>query len=242
MWQSVHGELNAEGLTVITVALDTAGVEAARPFIERANPAHPSLVDRGHTVADLYQFVNVPSAVWIDERGIIARPAHTPAASAAMADMLGVGPEDYLNAVRDWAAHGERSRFALSVETRRAQQHHPDDADRLAALHFRLGEYLARQGETAAARGYLDEAVRLRPKSWAYRRQAWALYEPPEKNGTLWYDAAVQHPVLDDEPYYAPLQLGEAPPPGAAETARAQRRVFEATFGNAFAKPPDPPP
>ena len=81
--------------------------------------------------------------------------------------------------------------------------------------------------------------MRLRPESWAYRRQVWALYEPLEKNGTLWYDAAVQHPVLGDEPYYAPLQLTDAPAADAAETARRQRRLFESTFGRAFAKPPD---
>ncbi len=74
MWQSLHEELAGQRFTVITVALDTAGPEAARPFIERAKPSHPSLIDRRHTVADLYQFVNVPGAVWIDERGVIVGP------------------------------------------------------------------------------------------------------------------------------------------------------------------------
>jgi hypothetical protein len=242
VWQSLHEELTGTGFTVITVALDTADADAARPFIERAKPSHPSLIDRRHTVADLYQFVNVPSAVWIDERGVIVRPAHAPAASAAMAGMIGVGPDDYLNAVRDWAANGDASRFAPSAETRRASRHEPDAADLAAALNFRLGEYLVEHGEPAAARRYLDEAVRLRPGSWAYRRQAWAIYEPSEKNGTLWYEAAVQHPALEDEPYYAPLQLADEPPPAPAETARKQRQIFQATFGKAFAKPPDADP
>jgi hypothetical protein len=241
VWQSLHEELAGDGLAVITVALDTAGADAARPFIERAKASHASLIDRRHTVADLYQFVNVPSAVWIDERGVIVRPAHAPAANAAMAGMIGVGPNDYLDAVRDWVAHGADSRFAPSAETRRAWQHQPDDGDVAAALHFRLGEYLVVHGAAAAARPYLDEAVRLRPASWAYRRQAWAIYEPPEKNGTLWYEAAVQHPVLEDEPYYAPLQLTDEAPPDSAETARKQRQLFEASFGKAFAKRSEPP-
>jgi hypothetical protein len=242
VWQSLYEELKDRGLTVITVALDSGGSEAARPFIERAKPTHPSLIDRRHAVADRYQFVNVPSAVWIDERGVIVRPAHTPAANAAMAGIIGIGPEEYLDAVRDWAANGDRSRFVPPVETRRGWQHQPDDADVIAALNFRLGEYLIEHGGADAARPYLEEAVRLRPESWAYRRQAWALYEPPEKNGTLWYEAAVAHPRVADEPYYPPVQLTDVPAPRAAEIARKQREIFAATFGKAFAKQKDAPP
>ena len=238
MWQSLHEELAGTGFTVVTVALDAAGADAARPFIERAKPSHPALIDRRHAVADLYQMVNVPAAVWIDESGAIVRAAHAPAASAAMAGMIGVGPDDYLNAVRDWASNGDASRFVPPVGARRASQHEPDLHDVAAALNFRLGEYLVEHGEPAAGRPYLDRAVRLRPTSWAYRRQAWAIYEPPERNGILWYEAAVQHPVLEDEPYYAPVQLTDEPLPDLAEAARKQREMFENTFGKAFAKPP----
>ncbi len=241
MWQALYDELHHLGFTVITVALDTGGADAARAFIERAKPAHPSLIDRRHAVADLYQFVNVPNAVWIDEQGTIVRLAHAPAATAAMANMIGLGADDYLNAVRDWAVHGADSRFVPAPDQRRALQHEPDGDDVIAALNFRLGEYLVEHGAAVAARPYLDEAVRLRPGSWAYRRQAWALFEPPEKNGTLWYAATVQHPVLPDEPYYAPVHLeGDAAPIDPAEAARKQRQLFESTFGRAFAKRDDP--
>ena len=240
MWQSLYEELHHLGFTVITVALDTGGADASRAFIERAKPAHPSLIDRRHAVADLYQFVNVPNAVWIDEQGTIVRTAHAPAATAAMASMIGLGADDYLNAVRDWVAHGSASRFVPSSDQRRASQHTPDGADVIAALNFRLGEYLVEHAHAGAARQYLEEAVRLRPGSWAYRRQVWALFEPPEKNGTLWYAATVQHPVLPDEPYYAPVHLeGDAAPIDPAEAARKQRQLFESTFGRAFAKKDD---
>ncbi len=242
MWQSLSEELKHHGLTVITVALDTGGADAARPFIERAHATHPSLIDRRHAVADLYQFVNVPNAVWIDEQGVIVRPAHAPAATASMANMIGLGADDYLNAVRDWAAHGTDSRFVPTPERRRTSQHDIDSADVTAALNFRLGEYLVEHGEQEAGRSYLNEAVRLRPESWAYRRQAWAIYEPPEKNGALWYEATVQHPVLPDEPYYAPVDLdGDAAVVDPAQTARNQRQIFESTFGRAFAKKDDAP-
>ena len=242
MWQSLSEELKPHGLTVITVALDTGGADAARPFIERAHATHPSLIDRRHAVADRYQFVNVPNAVWIDEQGVIVRPAHAPAATASMANMIGLGPDDYLNAVRDWAAYGATSRFVPPPDKRLAAQHAVDETDVTAALNFRLGEYLVEHGKPSAGRQYLEEAVRLRPESWAYRRQAWAIDEPPEKNGALWYEATVQHPVLPDEPYYAPVQLeGEAPAIDPTEAARNQRQLFESTFGRAFAKKDETP-
>jgi hypothetical protein len=242
VWQSLAEELQPLGTTVITVALDTGGDEAARPFIERAKATHPSLIDRRHVVADLYQFVNVPNAVWIDENGVIVRPAHAPAATGGMASMIGLGPDAYLNAVRDWAANGANSRFVPAPDRRRAAQHAVDADDIAAALNFRLGEYLIEHGQPDAGRPYVEAAVVLRPESWAYRRQAWAIYEPPEKNGTLWYEATVQHPVLPDEPYYAPVDLDDAAAPiDPAELARNQRQIFENTFGKAFAKKDDAP-
>ena len=49
--------------------------EAARPFIERAHPEHPSLIDSAHVVDELFGVVNVPNGVWIDEEGMIVRPS-----------------------------------------------------------------------------------------------------------------------------------------------------------------------
>ena len=50
-----------------------ARADAARPFIEAAAPSYVSLIDRDHHLADLYNMVNVPQGVWIDEAGRIVR-------------------------------------------------------------------------------------------------------------------------------------------------------------------------
>jgi hypothetical protein len=42
VWQELRAELQDDGLEVVTVALDSAGPEAARPWIERAHPLGPS--------------------------------------------------------------------------------------------------------------------------------------------------------------------------------------------------------
>jgi len=63
------------GFTVLAVALDQP--ETARPWIEAAAATYPCLIDRDHHLADLYNMVNVPQAVWIDEEGRIVRPPET---------------------------------------------------------------------------------------------------------------------------------------------------------------------
>ena len=64
MWQAFRNEHHAAGFEVVTVALDTAGPEACRRFIELGQPEHPSLIDEHHRVAELFGVVNIPNAVW----------------------------------------------------------------------------------------------------------------------------------------------------------------------------------
>ncbi|MEY2432874.1 MAG: hypothetical protein QOC92_2599, partial [Acidimicrobiaceae bacterium] len=59
----------------MTIGLDAGGVQAVRPWIEAANPEHPSLIDTAHITDELFGVTNVPNAVWIDENGMIVRPA-----------------------------------------------------------------------------------------------------------------------------------------------------------------------
>lgn len=75
MWQALRTEVVGRGVEIVTVALDTGGPDAARPHIEAAAPEHPSLIDVAHVCDELFGFVNVPNAVWIDEEGMIVRPA-----------------------------------------------------------------------------------------------------------------------------------------------------------------------
>jgi hypothetical protein len=74
VWQALRTELRPQGLEIVTVALDARGNETAGPWILKAAPDHPSLIDEGHVVDALFGVVNVPSGIWIDEEGIIVRP------------------------------------------------------------------------------------------------------------------------------------------------------------------------
>src|SRR3954453_7552561 len=75
-WQALRSELHPQGVELVTVALEV-DPESARPWIEAAAPEHPSLVDRMHVLDELLGIVNVPSAVWIDEQGMLVRPPET---------------------------------------------------------------------------------------------------------------------------------------------------------------------
>ena len=58
----------------MTVSLEMSDPDASRPFIEAANPTHPSLLDPTHQLDALLGVVNIPNVIWIDESGTIVRP------------------------------------------------------------------------------------------------------------------------------------------------------------------------
>ena len=71
----LRSELHSKGLEVVTVSLELSGPEASRPYIDAARPDHPSLLDPTHRMDALFGVVNIPNVVWIDEQGMIVRPA-----------------------------------------------------------------------------------------------------------------------------------------------------------------------
>lgn len=194
MWQALRTELHPAGVEIVTVALDTGGADAARPWIEAAHPSHPSLIDAGHVTDELFGFVNVPNAVWIDEQGVIVRPAHAahvrpspmremeiPEGLGRIGEMLGevkkirTDVDTYVTAMRDWAAQGASSPFALSPVEVIARSRPRPAAHAEAAAAFELGQHLWRAGEGEAAVGWFRRAHALHPENWTYKRQAWTL-------------------------------------------------------------------
>ena len=78
-------ELYPNGVEIVTVSMELSGPDASRPYIEAAQPQHPSLLDPTFQMAALFGVVNIPNVIWIDEAGTIVRPpepgwpqGHTP--------------------------------------------------------------------------------------------------------------------------------------------------------------------
>ena len=77
MWQALRETIRPKGAELITVGMDTLGAAGCAPAIQAANAAHPSLIDTHHQMASLFGVVNIPQAIWINEEGVIVRPAES---------------------------------------------------------------------------------------------------------------------------------------------------------------------
>jgi AhpC/TSA family len=185
VWQALYEELADRNFVVIAVAMDSREGDPL-PWIEAAHPTYPALIDREHRLAELYGVVNVPQAIWIDERGRIVRPAEPAGAYEGFRRMnraTGEMPEEtarttahakatYTSAIRDWVLRGAASSHAFAADQARA--HLPvftEDAATAQAL-FRLAQLLRRRGEPAEADRWLAEARRRHPTSWCIWRQS----------------------------------------------------------------------
>jgi len=167
--------------------------------MELAHSTHPALVDTTHITDELFGFINVPMAVWVDENGIIVRPAETasiersplrdmeiPAAlPERMANMFREVksiPDDsneYRGAILDWARNGAASRFAMSPDQVINASLPISMEHARAAACFALGEHLNRTVRHEAAIPWWREAHALYPENWTYKRQAWTLVTTP---------------------------------------------------------------
>jgi hypothetical protein len=215
-------------LEVVTVALDTAGADAAVPWIDRAKTTRPALVDSAHLLDELLGVVNVPTGIWIDERGMIVRPpepafpwrpralpdevlAQLPAITVEQlreAGRMRIDPEGYVAALRDWVAHGSRSRYALGADEVIGRSRPRPATESRAAACFELGQYLHRTDHHEDAMPWFREAHRLAPDNWTYKRQAWSLSDPLQ-GATSEYDSDWLTDVrkIGAENYYPSVEL-----------------------------------
>ena len=162
----MYDELKGRGFTVITVAIDKSA-DDARPWIEAAKPTHPSLIDTTHVLADLYNVVNVPTILWIDERGRIVRPNDVAFGTDTFKHITGLSSSGHLGALRAWVK-GEAP--ALSDEEVKRQQPLPTAADQQARAEFGLGQWLWAQGRQAAAERHFARGGELAPHDFTIRR------------------------------------------------------------------------
>ncbi len=231
------------------MAFDSGGPAAVRDFIRPAQlsgpmyafmgwnralaeqaavPAYPCLIDERHLLGELLGIVNVPTAVWIDEQGVIVRPPESPGATDAFRSMnlqTREVPKEraadgrlrrqvYVDALRDWIERGAASEHVLAPDEVRRRMRGVDRDASLASAQFRLGVWLAQRGEREAAQRALDAAVRLQPESWRFLRQKIVLSDPAltgQLASTPEFWQAVQ--ALGDRYYYPPTEMAGMPPP-----------------------------
>jgi hypothetical protein len=215
VWQTLHDELKDKGFMVVAVAEESRGAEHARPWIEQANSTYWQLIDTEHRLSDLYNLVNVPQAVWIDEKGVIARPPETAGSTDHFRRMnletRTMSPEDqearltarqsYLDAVRAWVNAGKH---ALAGDRARAEMPKVTPEIAEARARFRLGVWLRDHGRATEGDRQMDIASNLHPDSWSMWRQAADLQEVGKASGPEFWKR-VQ--ALGERPYYPAPKL-----------------------------------
>lgn len=190
---------------MVTVALDIRPADTHR-WIDAAAPTHPSLIDTAHVTGELFGFVNIPMAVWIDESGTIVRNAES--ASIERSPLRDVEVPDgipdrmrtmltevkaipdhadaYRAAVVDWAERGADSPYALDPDEVVARSLTRTDDSARATACFELGRHLLTTHPDGAAAGqaaaipWWRRAHELDRSNWTYKRQAWTLATTPD--------------------------------------------------------------
>ncbi len=81
----------------------------------------------------------------------------------------------YPDAIRDWAQKGAESEFAMTPDQVLDASTDRGVGKSEGAAHFELANHLWTIGDRDSAIMHFNEAHRLQPDNWTYKRQAWSL-------------------------------------------------------------------
>jgi hypothetical protein len=203
----IYAELENKNFEIVAAAQDTGGEAAAGRWYDAAKATFTTLVDASHAVSSAFQFDNVPTGVWIDERGRIVRPGE-PAWTSDHHDTYGgktlvMHGEAYVAALRDWVAKGDDSPYAMSDEEFARRVTRRSAAEMEADAAFKIAAWFQQNGDRDRAAKYFARAQRLNPDDWNYHRQDWSF--GPDA-GRKWLEKFQK----TDKEYY-PLDLTPEP-------------------------------
>ncbi len=209
VWQQVYEDINDPNFVLICVAEDTGGEAVAGPIFDAANPTYVQVIDENHLVSSAFNFVNVPSAAWIDEEGRIVRidegtysKLHEFGEGEAK---ISFGTDVYSPAIKDWVANGAESKHVheAATVTGNIRQHTADQHRADAA--FSLANLFRRHGKTDAAERYWEMARNLNPDSVNFIRQNLTLTE--EGSAGESFMKMMGEYVAEGREYYRPFDI-----------------------------------
>jgi hypothetical protein len=209
VWQRIYEEINDPDFVLICAAEDTGGEAVAGPIFDAANPTYIQVVDENHLISSAFNFVNVPSAAWIDEEGRIVRiDEGTYSKVHEFGDgeqTITFGNDVYAPALKDWIARGAESRHVQTADvvTGNIRQHSADQQRADAA--FRLGNLFRAHGDSEKADRYWEMARKLNPDSVNFIRQNLTLTEEGSAGET--FQRLMMDYVSSGKDYYRPLDI-----------------------------------
>lgn len=209
VWQRVYEEINDPNFALICVAEDTGGEAVAGPIFDAANPTYVQVVDTDHLISSVFNFVNVPSAAWIDEEGRIVRideGTYSKTHQFGEGDQaISFGNDVYSPALKDWVAKGADSVHVQSAETVTGNIREQGFDQQKAGAAFRLGNLFRAHGEQEKAEHYWALARSLNPDSINFFRQNLTLTE--EGSGGETFRKKMGEYASQGKAYYRPLDM-----------------------------------
>ncbi len=209
VWQRVYEEINDPNFALICVAEDTGGEAVAGPIFDAANPSYVQVVDEDHLISSVFNFVNVPSAAWIDEEGRIVRideGTYSRTHQFGEGDQaISFGNDVYSPALKDWVAKGAASKHVQSAKTVTGNIRQQGFDQQKADAAFRLGNLFRAHGEKAKADHYWALARSLNPDSINFFRQNLMLTE--EGSGGETFRQKMGEYAAQGKAYYRPLDI-----------------------------------
>lgn len=213
VWQRIYEEINDPDFVLICAAQDTGGEAVAGPIFDAANPTYIQVVDQDHIISSAFNFVNVPSAAWVDEEGRIVRiDEGTYSQLHELGEgehKISFGSDVYAPALKDWIAKGADSIHVQSAETvtGNIRQHTADQLKADAA--FRLANLFRAHGQSNKAEHYWQLARELNPDSVNFIRQNLTLTEEGSA-GESFMNLMGEY-ASQGKDYYRPLDIETEP-------------------------------
>jgi hypothetical protein len=125
--------------------------------------------------------------------------APTPREGSGQRNFLAGGQDraGYPDKIRDWVEKGAASPFARSIDevVARSQPRPPEVSQ--AAAHFELATHLWTTGRHDLAITHFNQAHRLQPDNWTYKRQAYSAVGNERHGGE--YGRFIQSPLPGEE-------------------------------------------
>ena len=209
VWQRVYEEINDSNFVLICVAEDTGGEAVAGPIFDAASPTYVQVVDEDHLISSVFNFVNVPSAAWIDEEGRIVRideGTYSKTHQFGEGDQaISFGTDVYSPALKDWVAKGANSVHVQSAKTVTGHIRDFGFDQQKADAAFRLGNLFRAHGQKEKAEHYWAMARSLNPDSINFFRQNLTLTE--EGSGGEKFRKKMGEYMSQGKAYYRPLDL-----------------------------------
>jgi peroxiredoxin len=161
-WKALGDELEPLGLDLVTVALDD-DEDRVRHWTGKAGL--PAVLDPEHRLSDIFGVVNVPSTVWLDEEGRVAKAPTIAPGDDQFKEFTDVDSNRHHDALRRWISDG------VVPDAPRANAD-DDTGLRQARAERRLAAWLHGNGQPEAAERHFEAAVALAPLDFSIRRSS----------------------------------------------------------------------